>query len=58
MLFFKILQGTIMLDLPHELSLLHTITRVHNKDTRSPFQELMFTSIVSFHLLLNYGIVY
>ena len=47
-------------DKKYELSLLHTITKGHNttEDTRSPFQESMLTSIVSFCVLLNYGIVY
>ena len=44
---------TIMLDIPHELFLLHIITRGHNRKYQIPFQELMITSIVSFRLLLN-----
>jgi len=55
MMLYKIVQGTVALDLPHGISLMGTVTR---GDTKHHFQGLTFTSLVSFQLPLDYGIVY
>jgi len=49
--FHKILQGSVTLNLPHEVSLLHTITRGHDSYYQISFSRI---DLVFFQLQLDY----
>ena len=48
-MFHKILQGSVTLNLPHEISLLHT-TRGHDRHYQIPFSRIDTHKLVSFQL--------
>ena len=40
MMFYKILQGSVALELPYEISLIDTVTRGHNRRYQTPFSRI------------------
>ena len=40
MMLYKIVQGTVALDLPHGISLMDTVTRGHNRRYKTPFSRI------------------